>query len=305
MSRLPTPLNQILRMVKSMTGYGKATADTERFSVQVEVKTLNSKFLDAIIKLPRPLSQHEITVRNLTSDVLQRGKVLLTVDYTLKDGLEEAPTVNEALLKAYYQAYRSVADELNETPPDLFRIAAQSPDVVQPGAPPEVDEHGWGTIQGTIRSALNHCDAFRQQEGAALQKDMEACVQRIQSALAEIQEIIPQRDQYVRRRLEEHLNEQTITELIDQNRLEQEMIYYLEKLDVNEEIIRLTNHLDYFLDVLHQPTSQGKKLGFIGQEIGREINTIGSKANDAALQRHVVNMKEDLEKIKEQTLNVL
>ncbi len=288
-----------------MTGYGKATTDNELFNVQVEVKTLNSKFLDAIIKLPRPLSQHEIAVRNLTSEVLERGKVLLTVDYTAKDELAEAPTINAALLKAYFRAYRSVADDLGEQPADLFRIAAQSPDVVQPSAQPAVDDQAWAAVQTTIRSALDRCDAFRQQEGAALQNDMEACIIRIKSALAEIQQLIPERDQHVRQRLQEHLNEQTITELIDQNRLEQEMIYYLEKLDVNEEVIRLTNHLEYFLDVLHQPSSQGKKLGFIGQEIGREINTIGSKANDANLQRHVVNMKEDLEKIKEQTLNIL
>ncbi|MGB3779118.1 MAG: YicC/YloC family endoribonuclease [Tunicatimonas sp.] len=292
-------------MIKSMTGYGKATTDHESFSVQVEVKTLNSKFLDAIVKLPRPLSRHEIAVRNLASDVLQRGKVLLTVDYAAKGELAEAPTINAALLKAYYQAYRSVADELQENPVDLFRTAAQSPDVVQPSAQPEIDEQAWAAIQTTIRDALNRCDEFRQQEGAALQKDMEECIHRIKSALAEIQLLIPERDQHVRQRLQEHLNEQTVTELIDQNRLEQEMIYYLEKLDVNEEVIRLTNHLDYFLDVLHQPASQGKKLGFIGQEIGREINTIGSKANDASMQRHVVNMKEDLEKIKEQTLNIL
>ena len=292
-------------MIKSMTGYGKATANHESFSVQVEVKTLNSKFLDTIVKLPRPLGRHEIAVRNLASDVLQRGKVLLTVDYTAKGELAEAPTINAALLKAYYQAYRSVANELEETPADLFRIAALSPDVVQPSAQPEIDEQAWIAVQSTIRDALDRCDAFRQQEGMALQKDMEECIRRIKLALADIQQLIPERDQHVRQRLREHLNEQTVTELIDQNRLEQEMIYYLEKLDVNEEVIRLTNHLDYFLDVLHQPTSQGKKLGFIGQEIGREINTIGSKANDANLQRHVVNMKEDLEKIKEQTLNIL
>ena len=288
-----------------MTGYGKATTDHESFSVQVEVKTLNSKYLDAIVKLPRPLGRHEIAVRNLASDVLQRGKVLLTVDYTAKGELAEAPTVNAALLKAYYRAYRSVADELKETPADLFRTAAQSPDVVEPSTQTEIDEQAWAAVQTTIRSALDRCDAFRQQEGAALQKDIEACVHRIKSALVEIQQLIPERDRHVRRRLQEHLNEQTVTELIDQNRLEQEMIYYLEKLDINEEVIRLTNHLDYFLDVLYQPTSQGKKLGFIGQEIGREINTIGSKANDASMQRHVVNMKEDLEKIKEQTLNIL
>ena len=288
-----------------MTGYGKAATENDLLSVQVEVKTLNSKYLDATIKLPRPMGNREIAVRNLVSDVLQRGKVLLTVDYLDKNDLPNAPTINAALLKAYYQAYRAVADEIAETPSDLFRIAAQSPDVVQPAVQLEVNEQAWEAVQATIRDALERCDAFRQQEGAALQQDMEACIHRIKSALSEVKQAIPQRDQHVRQRLQESLNEQTITELIDQNRLEQEMIYYLEKLDVNEEVIRLTNHLDYFLEVMHQTASQGKKLGFIGQEIGREINTIGSKANDATLQRHVVSMKEDLEKIKEQTLNIL
>lgn len=288
-----------------MTGYGKATAENDLLSVQVEVKTLNSKHLDAIIKLPRPMGSHEITVRNMVSDVLQRGKVLLTVDYLDKNDLHDAPTVNAVLLKAYYRAYRAIADELQESPVDLFRIAALSPDVVQPAVQPEVNEQAWEAVQATIQKALERCDEFRKQEGAALQQDMEGCIHRIKSALTEVRQAVPQRDQHVRQRLQENLNEQTLTELIDQNRLEQEMIYYLEKLDVNEEIIRLTNHLDYFLEVLHQPASQGKKLGFIGQEIGREINTIGSKANDATLQRHVVNMKEELEKIKEQALNIL
>ena len=292
-------------MVKSMTGYGKAQTENESFSIQAELKTLNSKYLDATVKLPRSLSSKEIEVRNMLSEKLQRGKVLLVVNFIGKNDLAAAPSINKALLKTYYQAYREVAEELQDVPDDLFQIAASSPDVVQPNTQDEMSEELWKDVKNTILEAIARCSEFRQQEGEALQKDMEGCINSIKLALDEVQECVPNRDAHVRERLRDQLNQQTIKELIDENRFEQEMIYYLEKLDVNEEIIRLTNHLDYFLDIIRQPTSQGKKLGFISQEIGREINTIGSKANDSTIQRHVVTMKEELEKIKEQALNIL
>ena len=288
-----------------MTGYGKSQTENDSFSVQVELKTLNSKYLDATVKLPRSLNSKEIEVRNLLSETLQRGKVLLVVTYVGKNDVSGTPSINKALLKTYYQAYREVAEELQEVPTDLFRIAAQSPEVVQNTVQEEDIEEEWQVSQQTIRQAIQRCNEFRQQEGDALQKDLEHSIGNIQRALEEVKQHIPARDAHVRERLYAQLNQQTIKELIDENRFEQEMIYYLEKLDVNEEIIRLTNHLTYFLDIVHQPTSQGKKLGFISQEIGREINTIGSKANDATIQRHVVTMKEELEKIKEQALNIL
>ncbi len=292
-------------MIQSMTGYGKSQTENDSYTIQVEIKTLNSKYLDATIKLPRLLSSKEVEVRTLVSDSLQRGKVLLVVDYVSREDTAGSSSINKALLKTYYQAYREIADELGESPDDLFRIAAQSPDVVQTNYQDKADEQVWNAVKETIHQAADRCSEFRQQEGNALQKDLETCIHNIKSALIDVQEVLPARDAYVRERLHNQLNQQTIKELIDENRLEQEMIYYLEKLDVNEEITRLANHLDYFLDVLHQPTSQGKKLGFISQEIGREINTIGSKANDAIIQRHVVTMKEELEKIKEQALNIL
>ena len=292
-------------MIQSMTGYGKAQAENESYSIQVELKTLNSKYLDATVKLPRVLSSKEIEVRTLLSEALQRGKVVLVVNFAGKDDLTSSPGINKALLKSYYRAYREAADELQEAPSDLFRIAALSPDVVQATTREEVDEQVWKAVKNVVREAIERCNEFRRQEGNALQKDMENCINHIKSALSDVKEHIPARDAHVRERLSEQLNQQTVKELIDQNRFEQEMIYYLEKLDINEEIIRLSNHLDYFLDILRQSASQGKKLGFISQEIGREINTIGSKANDATIQRYVVGMKEELEKIKEQTLNIL
>lgn len=292
-------------MIKSMTGYGKAHSENDQYSIQVEIKTLNSKYLDATIKLPRILTNKEIEARTLVSNTLQRGKVLLVVDCMSKDDTAGISSINRALLKTYYQAYREIANELGESPNDLFRIAAQSPEVVQTNYQDKADEQVWRAVKATIQQAADRCSEFRQQEGDALQKDLENCINNIKSALQAIQDAVPARDQRVRERLHDQLSQQTIKELIDENRFEQEMIYYLEKLDVNEEIIRLLNHLDYFLDILHQPASQGKKLGFIAQEIGREINTIGSKANDAAIQRYVVTMKEELEKIKEQALNIL
>ena len=288
-----------------MTGYGKSHCENESFSVQVELKTLNSKYLDATVKLPRVLSSKEIEVRNILSETLQRGKVLLVVTFSGKNDLTGSPSVNKALLKTYYQSFREVAEELGDVSTDLFRIAAQSPEVVQTGSQDEPEKALWQQVEQAIQEAIKRCNEFRHQEGTALQEDIKGCVNGIKLALKEVQAHVPTRDVYVRERLRDQLNQQTIKELVDQNRFEQEMIYYLEKLDINEEIIRLSNHLDYFLDTIHQPAPQGKKLGFISQEIGREINTIGSKANDATIQRHVVAMKEELEKVKEQTLNIL
>ncbi len=292
-------------MIKSMTGYGKSQEETSTHSVQVEVKTLNSKYFDATVKLPRALSSKEIEVRNLLTRVLQRGKVLIVVDLDDKTDALSTSLINQDLLKSYYRAYHEAAEELQVDTPDLFRIAALAPDVVQGGNQAPISGDGWKNIIKVIQEALSKCDAFRQQEGLALSQDMETCVGNIQTALEEIKDCVPQRDEYVRQRLSHQMNDQMVKDLIDNNRFEQEMIYYLEKLDINEEIVRLTNHLTYFTDILQQPDSQGKKLGFVAQEIGREINTIGSKANDATIQRHVVSMKENLEKIKEQALNVL
>ena len=292
-------------MIKSMTGYGKSQKETSTYSVQVEIKTLNSKYFDAIVKLPRALSSKEIEVRNVLTKTLQRGKVLAVVDFSSRADTSSASLIDKELLKSYYRSYQEAAKELQVDTPDLFRIAALAPDVIQGGNLESVSDDTWRDVMQSIREALSKCDEFRQQEGLALSKDMEESIGNIHAALEEIKDCIPQRDEYVRQRLSHQMSDQMVKELIDNNRFEQEMIYYLEKLDINEEIVRLTNHLTYFVDILRQPDSQGKKLGFVAQEIGREINTIGSKANDATIQRHVVNMKENLEKIKEQALNVL
>ena len=290
-------------MIKSMTGYGKASREAADYSVQAEVKTLNSKNLDLFVKLPRAFSHQELTVRSMVNDVLQRGKVSLFVEFN--GTAANASSVNQPLLKAYYQAYLSAAQELDAPTHDLFRLAAQSPEVVQPQEQAEVEEETWLAVQQCIAEALDQCNQFREQEGDALRQDLEERIRQIHQALAALQERLPERDVFVRQKLRNHLDEYAMKEDVDASRFEQEMLYYLERLDINEEIVRLNSHLTYFQETMQKEDSPGKKLGFISQEIGREINTMGSKANDATIQHLVVNMKEELEKVKEQILNIV
>lgn len=292
-------------MIKSMTGYGKANQESSLFDITVEVKTLNSKFLDIGLKLPRIFGDREIEVRQLISEKLQRGKVSLMIDFKGKDQMGGEPSVNRDLLKAYYYLYKETAKELQASEQDLFRLAVQSPDVLQPVAQENADPELWETVKSVVEEALAQCDQFRIQEGEAVMRDFVLCSANIRAALQEVKQQAPVRDQRLRQKLQTQLEESFAKDIVDQNRFEQELIYYIEKLDVNEEIVRLTNHLNYFEEVLVSPDVHGKKLGFISQEMGREINTIGSKANDAAIQRSVIGMKEELEKIKEQVLNVL
>lgn len=285
-----------------MTGYGKASQEAADYHIQAEVKTLNSKNLDLFLKLPRAFSHQELTVRSMVTDALQRGKVSLFVEFN--GSVANTSSVNQPLLKAYYQAYLAAAQALDAPTHDLFRLAAQSPEVVQPQEQTEVEEGTWQEVQQCIAEALAQCDAFRKQEGESLRQDLEERVRQIHQALTALQERLPERDTYVRQKLRNHLDEYAMKEDVDESRFEQEMLYYLERLDINEEIVRLTSHLTYFQETM-QEESPGKKLGFIAQEIGREINTMGSKANDATIQHLVVRMKEELEKIKEQILNIV
>ncbi|MDF9801065.1 uncharacterized protein (TIGR00255 family) [Catalinimonas alkaloidigena] len=292
-------------MIKSMTGYGKAYQESSLFDITVEVKTLNSKYLDVNLKLPRLFGDREIEVRQLVSEKLQRGKVSLLIDFRGKGQMGGDPAVNQELLKAYYYLYKETANELQASEQDLFRLAVQSPDVLLPIVQENTNEEIWKAVKSVLEEALTQCDQFREQEGDALMKDFALCSANIKAALEEVKKQAPIRDHRLRQKLQTQLEESFAKDIIDQNRFEQELIYYIEKLDVNEEIVRLTNHLSYFEKVLSSVDVHGKKLGFISQEMGREINTIGSKANDSTIQHSVVGMKEELEKIKEQVLNVL
>lgn len=292
-------------MIKSMTGYGLASHETENVKIVVEVKTLNSKFLDLNLKLPRAFTEKELFIRKLISDRLERGKVGLSVDYLDAETSLPKLSLNEALFKAYYDQLKTLSLAVNAETSDIFKIALQSPDVMTTEPQSDANVKNWDVVIQTIEEALERCNQFRLQEGATLQEQIKASIVTIDELLQKVGEQDPQRTETIRGRIKQNIEELSLKGSVDENRLEQEIIFYVEKLDISEEKVRLKSHLDYFLEMMEQPVSQGKKLGFISQEIGREINTIGSKANDALIQKYVVGMKEELEKIKEQLLNIV
>ncbi|MEI7586600.1 YicC/YloC family endoribonuclease [Runella sp.] len=295
-------------MLKSMTGYGKATIESETLSVTAEVKSLNSKFLDIFCRIPRNYSEREIEIRNLITQSLERGKVEFTLTVSpIGDG-SAGTVVNRALVKAYFRDLHQTAEELGfaPTPTDVLRMALQMPNTYSADSPTEDQQAAEAAqIQQTVLAALKKCNEFRQQEGRALGKAFHAAIQKISDLLLEVEELDKTRIPAVRERLRKNVRDLIHDETFDQNRFEQELVYFIEKFDISEEKVRLMNHLSYFIETLQNKESNGKKLNFIAQEIGREVNTIGSKANDAPIQHLVVQMKDELEKIKEQTANII
>jgi uncharacterized protein (TIGR00255 family) len=292
-------------MNKSMTGYGQAHFENDEYTITAEVKTLNSKYLDVSIRLPKTFNDKELEVRSLISDMLERGKISLNVDFLNKKGASIKVSLNEALFKRYYQMLKALSKEVGSDESDIFRICMQLPEVMETVSDDTHKEEEWLKVAQVIKQALQQCDSFRVKEGAVLTKTLRGGVKSIQANLEEVKKVDPERVERIKKRLGNHLNEFEVREELDVNRFEQEVIYYLEKLDISEEIVRLESHLQYFMEILESPRSMGKKMNFISQEMGREINTIGSKSNDALMQKLVVNMKEELEKIKEQQLNLI
>src|SRR5690606_15724423 len=292
-------------MIKSMTGYGIASQESENLKIHVEVKTLNSKFLDLNLRIPKSLNDKELEIRKIISDKLERGKVALSLEYVDAAARPSKLSIDTPLFLAYYNELKNLAQEVNADTSDIFKLALQSPEVMLSENQLEDEGIHWELLKEKINEALAACDNFRITEGATLQAQLESSILEIGNMLEKIIEQDPLRIQNIRNRIKQNIEELSLKGTADENRLEQEIIYYIEKLDINEEKVRLKSHLDYFLEVMNMPTSQGKKLGFISQEIGREINTIGSKANDALIQKYVVGMKEELEKIKEQLLNIV
>lgn len=292
-------------MIKSMTGYGIASQESENLKIHVEVKTLNSKFLDLNLRIPKSLNDKELEIRKIVSDTLERGKVALSVEYVDAAARPSKLAIDTPLFLAYYNELKNLAQEVNADTSDIFKLALQSPEVMLSENQLEDEGIHWELLKEKINEALAACDNFRITEGATLQAQLESSIREIGNMLGKIIEQDPLRIQNIRNRIKQNIEELSLKGTADENRLEQEIIYYIEKLDISEEKVRLKSHLDYFLEVMNMPTSQGKKLGFISQEIGREINTIGSKANDALIQKYVVGMKEELEKIKEQLLNIV
>lgn len=281
-----------------MTGYGKSILQLPSKKISIEIKSLNSKNLDLNARMPSIYRQKELNIRKLIAAKLQRGKIDFSL-YMETNGEATSSQLNKQVVGAYMKQLKEVVDA-NDL--DLLQMAVRMPDAVITDRE-DIDDEEWQAILKEINLALDKIQAYRLQEGAALETDFKNRVTNIDNLLKEVIAMDPERIEAVRERLNKGIAD--LKEKVDENRFEQELVYYIEKFDITEEKVRLHNHLEYFTKSLNSADSNGKKLGFIGQEIGREINTIGSKANYAPMQKLVVQMKDELEKIKEQLLNVL
>jgi len=291
-------------MIKSMTGYGLASTDHENVKFAVEIKSLNSKFLELNLKLPRAFSEKELLLRNICSKEIERGKVSVSINIERSEENLKGATINAALLSKYYKQLEEINIQLGANSNNLLQAVLNFPEVIS-YSDEEVNENDWDILNNTFTKALESFNQFRIAEGVVLKTDLELRIKNILQFFSEIEVLEPLRIPQIRSRLNQFLEDNVGKINVDQNRLEQELIYYIDKLDITEEKIRLRSHCDYFNETLKSKDANGKKLGFISQEIGREINTMGAKANDAQIQQLVVGMKEELEKIKEQLLNVL
>ncbi len=287
-----------------MTGFGLAATDYENVKFAVEIKSLNSKFLELNLKLPRAYADKELLLRNACSKDIERGKVNVAINIERNSDIQKGATINTILLSRYYQQLKEVDANLGANSTNLLQAALNFPEVIT-YTEEEVNEKDWEILHQTFIKAMADFNKFRADEGNVLRIDLELRIQNILDFFAEIDKLAPLRVPQVKARLTQFLEEAVGKVNVDNNRLEQELIYYIDKLDITEEKTRLKSHCDYFLAALKSKDANGKKLGFISQEIGREINTMGAKANDAHIQQLVVGMKEELEKIKEQLLNVL
>ncbi len=291
-------------MIQSMTGYGKAVVAYEEKKIHVEVKSLNSKQLDLNTRIAPLYREKEMEMRQMVAEALIRGKVDMSV-WIEKDMAADPTPINAALVENYYQQIKTISEKTGiPVPEDWFYTLLRMPDVLTKTEMEELEDAEWEAVRGAVQEALKNLVDFRIQEGAALQKKFSEKIDNIERLLGEIEPYETSRVEKIKARIIDGLQQIPGVEY-DKNRLEQELIYYIEKLDISEEKQRLTNHLKYFRDTMAEPAGQGKKLGFIAQEMGREINTTGSKSNQAEMQNIVVKMKDELEQIKEQVLNAL
>ncbi|WP_297333368.1 YicC/YloC family endoribonuclease [Flavobacterium sp.] len=285
-------------MIQSMTGFGKASMQLPNKKVTVEIKSLNSKGLDLNVRMPSVFREMELSLRNRVAQKLERGKIDLSI-FVEVTGEETSSKVNVPIVKAYINQLREVVDG-DQT--ELLKMAVRMPDALKTERE-EIDENDWAQIEEVIEQALVNINSFRVTEGIALEKEFLVRISNIMSLMKQTVAYDSERIENVKNRLQNAINELQVN--VDENRFEQELIYYLEKMDITEEKVRLENHLNYFMETLAGNEANGRKLGFITQEMGREINTMGSKANHAQMQKLVVQMKDELEKIKEQVLNIL
>ena len=287
-----------------MTGYGVATHDGDGSHFSVEIKSLNSKFLELNLRLPKEFSDKELILRNECSKLLERGKVGITITNGIDNPLAKAAKINKVLLQHYYSELKNVADELGVPADNLLQTALTLPEVIS-YSEAVADEGEWEVVYDVFLRAVAEFNKFREDEGEVLKQDLSLRVKSIMELQSLVEEKETDRIPLIREKLSNYLDKAVGKENVDQNRFEQELIYYIDKLDITEEKVRLRSHCNYFIKALDAEDANGKKLAFISQEMGREINTLGSKANNAEIQQIVVKMKEDLEKIKEQLLNVL
>ena len=292
-------------MIQSMTGYGKATAELPDKKINVEIKSLNSKAMDLSARIAPLYREKEMEIRNEISRMLERGKVDFSLWIEKKDAEQLATPINQELVEAYYKRIKEISASAGiPEPADWFATLLRMPDVMTKNETQELSDEEWAVAHVAVEEAIGHLIDFRKQEGAALEKKFREKIGNIARLLESVAPYEQERVGKVKDRITDAL-EKTLSVDYDKNRLEQELIYYIEKLDVNEEKQRLSNHLKYFISTLESGSGHGKKLGFIAQEMGREINTLGSKSNHAEMQKIVVQMKDELEQIKEQVLNVM
>ncbi len=291
-------------MIRSMTGYGKAVLETPQRKITVEIRTLNSKQADISTRLPLICRDKDLEVRNLLIKRLERGKMDLTITFDAMEG-EAAPLINKNIVKGYFSQLRELSGELGiSDDARLLAAALRLPETMSTERAAMSDQE-WSAVTGLIEQAVTLTDNYRLEEGSAMENDLEKSVTAILTSLESLEGLEGERLERMREKLRSLLEESAGTENVDRNRFEQELIFYLEKLDINEEKVRLKKHCDYFTETMKSNGLHGRMLNFISQEMGREINTIGSKANDAGMQKLVVMMKDELEKIKELTLNIL
>lgn len=286
-----------------MTGFGKAQGEVGKTTVSVDIRALNSKQLDLNLRIPFQFREKEAEIRQEAGRILERGKVDIMINI-LSDQQENSAKINADAARQYYRSIRMLAEEFNEPTSDILNMVMRIPEVYNQTEQKLSDEE-WKQLKLLLDTALQKADVFRVHEGAALRDDLLSRVSNISAFLPQLQQYEDERVMQVRQRLKQKLTEWLDSDKIDENRLEQELVYYIEKFDISEEKTRLLQHCEYFRETIVAPENTGKKLGFIAQEMGREINTIGSKANHAMLQKIVVLMKDELEKIKEQLNNIV
>jgi len=291
-------------MIKSMTGFGKDVLENNKRKITIEIRTLNSKQLDINLRLPQVYRQKELDIRNILGKNIERGKVDISITMDQKNTIS-APVIDKTLANHYFNELRELSESIEQTNKyDYLSMIIKMPEVL---VPPdiELDEEEYEEMLSTINNAIEKVNTFRINEGKTLEKDFIFRINNIIELLSKVEKFEKNRTAKIKERIKTNLEGFSQDIQTDKNRFEQELIYYIEKLDITEEKIRLKKHCDYFLETLSKETSVGKKLGFISQEIGREINTMGAKANDFDLQQIVVLMKDELEKIKEQLFNIL